>query len=37
MCIGWGVSPSKSKKLRQNYYYVEGIDGPYLRFELLKI
>ena len=25
------------KKLSQRYYYVEGMDTPYLRFELLKV
>ena len=25
------------KKLSQSYYYVEGMDRPYLRFELLKV
>ena len=25
------------KKLSQRYYYVEGMDRPYLRFELLKV
>ena len=25
------------KKLEQNYYYVEGVDRAYLRFELLKV
>ena len=24
------------KKLSQSYYYVEGMDRPYLRFEILK-
>ena len=37
MCIGWGAPPSIQKKLRQNYYYVEGIDRPYLRFDLLTV
>ena len=34
---GAAPPPSSLKKLRQNYYYVEGIDGPYLRFELLTV
>ena len=25
------------KKLSQSHYYVEGMDRPYLRFELLKV